>query len=368
VAVRGDRDDRHGEHTERRGRSAASRASSCPNFDASTARLVEAGTPTASRLLAGGWTDRDLGCGDVRRYVDAAGLLHFGGSVALTVETFTALAHKYTKQPDLFAVSIRAKNLVMRVRGFCCGWLTADIGGLIEGESGRIRAPIPAYLIEHAGSTLVFDAGLHPDVRDVHSARHRSLAPDFDCDLPKGTDLSERLEACDVDPASIELLALSHLHFDHTGGSGLVGNAELVIQRTEWLAAVADVDGQTYMPADLDIERSLHLLDGEWDVFGDGRVRLLPTAGHTAGHQSLLVRTDDGGELLLCGDACYLRRSLQTLALPPHAFDRDAQLEVFERLRRLESAGARLLFGHDPEQWPDGPDDDRLVELSGAVL
>jgi len=256
----------------------------------------------------------------------------------------------------------------MRVRGFCCGWLGADIGGLIDGEKGWIRAPVPAYLIEHAGSVLVFDSGLHPDVRDDQSARCRALAPYFNCDLPEGTDLSERLEACDVDPADVELLVLSHLHFDHVGGSGLVGDAEFVVQRAEWLAAIADVDGETYMAADLNSGRRLRLLDGEWDVFGDGRVTLLPTAGHTAGHQSLLVWTDDGGELVLCSDACYLRRSLQALALPPHAFDRNAQLQVFERLHRLESAGARLLFGHDPEQWPTGPDDDRIVELSDASL
>jgi len=161
---------------------------------------------------------------------------------------------------------------------------------------------------------------------------------------------------------------LSHLHFDHVGGSGLVGNAEIVVQRAEWLAAIADVDGETYMAADLDSGRRLRLLDGEWDVFGDGRLLLLPTAGHTAGHQSLLVRTDGGGELVLCSDACYLRRSLQALALPPYALDREAQLQVFDRLRRLESAGAQLIFGHDPEQWPTGPDDDRIAELANAFL
>lgn len=256
----------------------------------------------------------------------------------------------------------------MRVRGFCCGWIGADIGGLIDGEKGLVRIPVPAYLIEHAGSTLVFDSGLHPDVRDDQSARSRALAPDFDCDLPEGADLSNRLEACDVDPADVDLLVLSHLHFDHVGGSGLVLNAELVVRRAEWLAALADVEGETYMAADLDIGERLRLLDRDWDVFGDGRVTLLSTAGHTAGHQSLLLRTDGGGELVLCSDACYLRRSLQALALPPSAFDGDAQLQVFERLRRLESAGARLIFGHDPEQWPTGPDDDRIVELSDASL
>ncbi len=242
-----------------------------------------------------------------------------------------------------------------------------DLGGLIDGAQGRVRIPVPAYLIEHAGSVLVFDSGLHPDVRDRQSARSRRLTPTFDCDLPEGTDLGERLHACDVDPSDVDLLVLSHLHFDHVGGSGLAQAAELVVQRTEWLAAVADTNGKIYMPADLDRERKLHLLDGGWDVFGDGRVRLLPTAGHTAGHQSLLLRTDGGGDLVLCGDACYLQRSLEALALPPSGFDRDAHLKVFERLRDLEAAGAQLLFGHDPEQWPTGLSDDRIVELTNGL-
>jgi hypothetical protein len=37
------------------------------------------------------------------------------------------------------------------------------------------------------------------------------------------------------------------------------------------------------------------------------------------------------------------------------------------RLGELESSGARLIFGHDAEQWPEGPDDDFIVELSSPV-
>src|SRR5665213_3220381 len=228
----------------------------------------------------------------------------------------------------------------MRVRGFCCGWLEGDVADLIEGEQGRVRLPIPAYLIEHAGSTLVFDSGLHPDFGDPQSARSLAVAPAFD------------------------VLALSHLHFDHGGGSRLLPAAELLVQRTEWMAAIADVEGENYLPADVDRDRTPHLLDGEHDVFGDGRVTLLPTTGHTAGHQSLLIKMDDGGELVLCGDACYFERSLRRLALPLHSFDRTTQLEGFRRLGELESSGARLIFGHDAGQWPSGPDDDFIVELS----
>ena len=186
-----------------------------------------------------------------------------------------------------------------------------DVAALIESEQGRARFPVPAYLIEHAGSVLVFDAGLHPSLEDHRSERFRELAPDIECYLPAGANLHERLKLCDVDSAVVGMLALSHLHFDHGGGSCLVANADLLIQRSEWQAALADINGEIYMPGDIDPGRQLRLLDGECDVFGDGRVVLFPTTGHTAGHQSLRVRIDNGGELVLCGDACYFERSLR---------------------------------------------------------
>ena len=52
----------------------------------------------------------------------------------------------------------------------------------------------------------------------------------------------------------------------------------------------------------------------------------IPTPGHTPGHHSLRVRTEFGGEFVLCGDACYLKHSLDHLALPGVIADRDAVL------------------------------------------
>jgi glyoxylase-like metal-dependent hydrolase (beta-lactamase superfamily II) len=154
------------------------------------------------------------------------------------------------------------------------------------------------------------------------------------------------------------------MHFDHVGGSVLLPEAELVMQRAEWLAAVADLEGEIYMPADVDPDRPRRLLDGEWDIFNDGRVVVVPTSGHTPGHQSLKLRTDDGATLVLCGDSCYLRRSLETSTLPPTPFDGDAQRAVFSWLADLEDSGAQLIFGHEPSQWPSGLEDDRVVEIA----
>ena len=60
--------------------------------------------------------------------------------------------------------------------------------------------------------------------------------------------------------------------------------------------------------------------------------------------------------MVLSGDACYLRASLEELRLPPGAaFDRDAMRDSLERLRVLQARGARIFYGHDPDFWESVP-------------
>jgi glyoxylase-like metal-dependent hydrolase (beta-lactamase superfamily II) len=94
----------------------------------------------------------------------------------------------------------------------------------------------------------------------------------------------------------------------------------------------------------------LRLVDGEHDVFGDGAVMCLPTHGHTPGHQSLKLRLA-GGEIVLAADSCYFCRTLRERRLPRFAYDKEAMLVALDRLAALETAGARIFFGHDPDFW-----------------
>ena len=73
-----------------------------------------------------------------------------------------------------------------------------------------------------------------------------------------------------------------------------------------------------------------------------------------SGHQSLRVALDTG-PVILTADACYMRRTLEHLHLPPFAHDREQALDSLRRLRELQARGARLIFGHDPELWDGMP-------------
>jgi glyoxylase-like metal-dependent hydrolase (beta-lactamase superfamily II) len=242
--------------------------------------------------------------------------------------------------------------VTVRVYAMTCGWLTGPGGAFFEGEEGRLRVPVPAYLIEHPRGTAVFDSGLHVETQRDPEARLGGLTRFWQVHFRPGEELGARLRGLGRDPARIDFLVASHLHFDHVGGNADLPNATLVIQRREWDAG-RDPDlmaRNAYDPRNYDLGQPLRRADGEHDLFGDGRVVCIPTYGHTRGHQSLRVRADSG-EIVLTADSCYLRRTLETLHLPALADDREQMLESLRRLRALRDAGARLLFGHDPEQW-----------------
>jgi N-acyl homoserine lactone hydrolase len=245
----------------------------------------------------------------------------------------------------------------LRVFAMTCGWLTGDFSRLMEGGEGRIRLPIPAYLIEHTDGTALFDTGLHPDCQDDPAGRVGSrIANLFEFDFRPGEEIGARLAALGRDPAGIDLVINSHFHFDHCGGNAQVPNATLLVQRREWDAGM-DPDAASqrgFNPRDFDLGHKLRLIDGEHDVFGDGSVVCLPTHGHTPGHQSLKLRLP-GGEIVLAADSCYFCRTLRERRLPRFVYDRDQMLASLDRLGALERAGARIFFGHDPEFWQTVP-------------
>jgi glyoxylase-like metal-dependent hydrolase (beta-lactamase superfamily II) len=234
--------------------------------------------------------------------------------------------------------------------------MTSDLDMMLAGRPGKIRFPVPAYLIEHPRGRVLFDTGLHPQCQNDPHSRLGGIADIFKVEFRPGEEIAARLEQLDIDSTRIEFLVNSHLHFDHTGGNALVPNAKVIIQQREWEAGRIPelISANSFNPGDYDLGHLIKQVDGEHDLFGDGRIVTIPTFGHTPGHQSLRVRLDSG-DVILTADACYLRESIEKLHLPRLYFDRTEMLNSILLLRRLERAGARLFYGHDPVFWSQLP-------------
>lgn len=231
--------------------------------------------------------------------------------------------------------------------------MTSKLSDFLDGEDGDITFQVPVYVIEHEQGLVLIDTGLHPDLA-ASKERLGAIESMFDIHLPadgSGT-VGPVLEAAGFDAAQVDQLIISHLHFDHSGGMLEIPNARVVIQEDEWagLKNKLLVELGVYNPADSDLGHDRLEISGDHDLFGDGTITCLKTSGHTAGHQSIRVRSE-AGTFVICGDCCYLRRSLEDEHLPSIVFDADGQLASIRRLKGEQDDGATLIFGHDPEQW-----------------
>ena len=246
----------------------------------------------------------------------------------------------------------------VQIYAMTCGWLTMPMPMLLHGTKGHLKIPIPSYLIRHPSGTAVFDSGMSLRVQAEGARALGPLEPYFDVHYGPHEDVGARLAEADMDAGKVDFLITSHLHFDHCGGNALIPNARWIIQKREWEAASTPetIEANHYNPQDFDHGHDRIIADGEHDVFGDGRVRCIPTHGHTPGHQSLVVDTDNG-RVVLCGDACYLRQTIENMHLPARSavHDEEGMRQSLQRLRDLQAAGARLMYGHDPEFWANVP-------------
>lgn len=244
----------------------------------------------------------------------------------------------------------------MKVYALECGWLSAPAAAFIDGAEGAMKVPVPAYFIDHPKGRAVFDTGMPAMLRtDPKAAIGGFLSQVFTADMPPEADIDRQLQRIDVDPASIDYIINSHLHFDHCAGNALLPNARIVVQKREAEAARGEgPPPEGFDPNTMLDGRDVREVDGEFDLFGDGAAVLLPTYGHTAGHQSLKLACD-GGETVLAGDCCYFHRTLTDMKLPGFGHDPDEQRRSIRRLKAMADRGVRIIAGHDPEQWAAMP-------------
>jgi N-acyl homoserine lactone hydrolase len=232
------------------------------------------------------------------------------------------------------------------------GWLLRGLGLHIP-RSRWLALPIPCFLVEHpqAGPFLV-DTGMHASVAaDPAENLGRLAKAVYSIDMEPADAAPAQIRARGVDPDAIELVLMTHLHYDHASGATQFPNAMFLVERREWEAAGSGGFRQGYHRPHLDPALRWRAIDvaPEADLFGDGSVRLLHTPGHTRGHLSLLLRLAGGERLLLTGDAAYAQRTLDERLLALFVEDDDAYLASLDRVIALSHEADHVVCGHDPD-------------------
>lgn len=227
-------------------------------------------------------------------------------------------------------------------------------------EGNRIDLACRALLVSPlAGKTILFEAGIGaffpPELRlryGVNEERHVLL---------------ESLRAVGFDHAQIDVVVLSHLHFDHAGGllaawrkdepsRLLFPNATFIVGRAQWERARAPHprDRASYipeLPGLLESSGRLEIVDGAHAPSLGDSVRFHYSDGHTPGLMLAEIVGPDGGDggIVFCADLIPGRPWVHVPITM--GYDRNPELLIDEKRLFLADKLARevrLFFTHDP--------------------
>ena len=174
-----------------------------------------------------------------------------------------------------------------------------------------VMVPVPVWLIEGVDQTILIDTGLG-DIDEVSTMQSR-YGVDFVASRSAGQDLVSALADRGVKPADVDLIVLTHLHFDHIGNTELFPNARFVVQRDEMPQAVSPPGFCMFYYPDYaykvtQILDRLDVIDGDTRI--DPKVQLVKIGGHTPGSMVVAVETAIGS-VCLTSDVMYNYRNLE---------------------------------------------------------
>ena len=219
-------------------------------------------------------------------------------------------------------------------------------------DRNRVQLATNCLLIESPGARVLVDSGYGATATD----RERDA-----CALEDGNSILDNLKQLGLDATDIDIVILTHLHFDHVHGCTIWDRDELkptfpgarhYVQRFEWedaVAAIPELRGayspdhlHPLMNADL-----VELVDGSSEILPGISVRL--TGGHTRGHQIVRIASD-ANSIVYLADTCPFITHLRiqwTMAYDQFPLEvRRVKRKLFEQIVNDRSLA---VFQHDPD-------------------
>ena len=205
----------------------------------------------------------------------------------------------------------------------------------------KVPTPTPCFLIGNGNRYLLWDAGLSK----------RAIGANHPVAKLERT-ITEQLAQIGIKPEQIEFIGISHYHGDHTGQATQFPKAKLLIGAEDLAALKSKTPPGGAAPPHiqpwLDGSSPVEPLAEDRDVFGDERVTILMTRGHTPGHSSLLVKLATG-PVILSGDLWFSHSDALRAAMPDFNTGRAETIASRDRIARLaEKLDAVIILQHEP--------------------
>jgi N-acyl homoserine lactone hydrolase len=201
---------------------------------------------------------------------------------------------------------------------------------------------VTSFFIRHSDGPILLDTGFTTGHAKAEALFHPVIRP-FD----------DALREMGVKTVDVRAVANCHLHIDHSGNNYRFPGTPLFVQRVERDTAGTTLDYSLPEKTIAFPGARLEVIDGDAEIAPG--VRIIPTPGHTDGHQSFVVDTQEG-RIVIAGQA-FNETSDYARALLAWRLDRDGAAHPpyapwVARLQELDPW--RVVFAHDLAIWERG--------------
>ncbi|MEM9823688.1 MAG: N-acyl homoserine lactonase family protein [Bacteroidota bacterium] len=259
-----------------------------------------------------------------RKFVRNSGIALTGLLAMPYLNRFTTSSQSMNQQNEIISVQVGG----IKVHAFTSGWVKVKrahknpsfgFPAILLDPFWTNWLPIHTWLIEHPEGNILIDTGENHQVNDKNyfacdkasGMVYRSI---LKLDIDRDGELPTLLAKINRQVDDIRWVVLTHLHLDHVDGIRFFPKAEFVVAKNEYLLSspghVPCLLPSWFHPRVVNFSPKNNLgFDGAYALTQAKDVWIVPTPGHTHGHQSVILRTNEQS-LFFAGDATFTQRQL----------------------------------------------------------
>ena len=166
-------------------------------------------------------------------------------------------------------------------------------------------------------------------------------------------EIGPKLRSIGIPPEEVRWLIMTHLHTDHAGGLHHFPNTEILVSRKEyelasgWMGRMNGYLPQRwptwFEPRLVDYQPQSGTFPNSYSLTKAGDVYILPTPGHTEGHQSVILQ-DNGRTVFFAGDASYSEQNLRTQVVDGVSLDTQTAKQTLAHVLDFVQANQAVFF------------------------